>query len=156
MRVDLAAELAELLLDPKVYPWLGGDSGPPSREVILSSAAKAEAHWERFGFGLWLLRDRATGEVVGRGGPRWTGIAEIPNVEIAWAIVSRRWGEGLATELALESIRQGFEELGVDELVSYTLPHNGASRRVMEKTGFVYERDLIHEDLPHVLYRRRR
>lgn len=144
------------MLDPEVYPWLTGNSEVPGREVLLASARQAQAHWERFGFGLWLLRDRETNEVVGRGGLRWTGLAEIPNVEVAWAIVSRRWGEGLATELAVESIRLGFEELGVDELVAYTLTNNAASRRVMEKTEFAYERDLVLDGLAHVLYRRGR
>ncbi len=34
-----------------------------------------------------------------------------------------------------------------------TLPTNRASRRVMEKAGFGYERDTVHAGLPHVLYR---
>lgn len=42
------------------------------------------------------------------------------------------------------------------ELVAFTLPHNAASRRVMEKAGFAYERDTEHAGLPHVLYRSRR
>jgi RimJ/RimL family protein N-acetyltransferase len=37
--------------------------------------------------------------------------------------------------------------------VSFTLPHNAASRRVMEKAGLTYERDITHAGLPHVLYR---
>ncbi len=41
----------------------------------------------------------------------------------------------------------------LSEVVSYTLPHNAASRRVMEKLGFSYEREIVHADLPHVLYR---
>jgi RimJ/RimL family protein N-acetyltransferase len=154
--VELAPELAELLLDPEVYPWLWDDDGTPTRKAVLASAAKAQAHWERFGFGLWLLRDRDTGEVVGRGGLRWTGLREVPGVEVGWAIVSGRWGEGLATELALESIRLGFDELEVDELVTYTRPGNAASIRVMEKTGFAYDRDLIVDEVPQVLYRRGR
>jgi RimJ/RimL family protein N-acetyltransferase len=30
---------------------------------------------------------------------------------------------------------------------------NRASRRVMEKLGFEYEREVVHANLPHVLYR---
>ena len=39
-------------------------------------------------------------------------------------------------------------------IVAMALPHNRGSRRVMEKTGFVYEREVIHAGLLHVLYRR--
>ena len=42
------------------------------------------------------------------------------------------------------------------ELVAFTLPDNLGSRRVMEKSGFVYERDIVHVGLAHVLYRHRR
>ena len=31
-----------------------------------------------------------------------------------------------------------------------------ASRRVMEKTGFEFERDIVYAGHPHVLYRNRR
>ena len=47
----------------------------------------------------------------------------------------------------------GFERLGLDDVVAFTLPTNRGSWRVMEKTGFEYERDVVHAGLPHVLYR---
>jgi ribosomal-protein-alanine N-acetyltransferase len=68
--------------------------------------------------------------------------------------VGERWGEGLATELALASIDAGFGTLGLDELIAFTLIHNRASRRVMEKAGLSYEREFLHVGLPHALYRR--
>jgi RimJ/RimL family protein N-acetyltransferase len=37
--------------------------------------------------------------------------------------------------------------------VAVTLTTNTASRRVMEKLGMNYERDIEHAGLPHVLYR---
>jgi len=40
--------------------------------------------------------------------------------------------------------------------VAFTLPTNVASRRVMDNAGFQYERDVVHADLPQVLYRARR
>jgi [ribosomal protein S5]-alanine N-acetyltransferase len=70
--------------------------------------------------------------------------------------VPERWGQGFATELAHECVEVGFEQLGLLEIIAFTQPDNVASRRVMEKSGFEYERDIIHAGLPHVLYRRRR
>jgi RimJ/RimL family protein N-acetyltransferase len=46
-----------------------------------------------------------------------------------------------------------FEDLGLIDVVCFTLPANRASRRVMEKAGFEYERDVVHAGSPHVLYR---
>ena len=62
----------------------------------------------------------------------------------------------LRTELAHACVEVGFEQLGLLEIVAFTLPDNIASRRVMEKAGFRYERDIVHAGLPHVLYRRQR
>jgi RimJ/RimL family protein N-acetyltransferase len=123
--------------------------------VRRHARAKHE-HWERYGFGPWLMRDRATGAVVGRGGLQHTNAVEGRPVEIAWAVAPSRWGEGLATELAFTSVDVGFETLELERLIAFTLPHNVASRRVMEKARFTYERDITHDDLPHVLYVRDR
>jgi RimJ/RimL family protein N-acetyltransferase len=104
---------------------------------------------------MWLLRDRQTGEMVGRGGLQYTYTAGLNDVEAAWAIVPERWGQGLATELALACADVAFRQLDLLDIVAFTLPTNVASRRVMEKAAFVYERDIVHAGLPHVLYRRR-
>jgi hypothetical protein len=53
------------------------------------------------------------------------------------------------------AITVAFERLGLTEVVSYTMVENRASRRVMEKLGFEYEREVVHANLPHVLYRLR-
>jgi RimJ/RimL family protein N-acetyltransferase len=37
--------------------------------------------------------------------------------------------------------------------VAFTLPTNTGSRRVMEKLGFHYEREISRAGLAHVLYR---
>jgi ribosomal-protein-alanine N-acetyltransferase len=38
----------------------------------------------------------------------------------------------------LASLRYGFEDLGLERIISITLPTNVASRRVMEKTGLTF------------------
>jgi [ribosomal protein S5]-alanine N-acetyltransferase len=94
-----------------------------------------------------------TGAFVARGGPHRTHVARRDEVEIGWTVVPERWKQGLATELGAASVDVAFGPLGLGDVVSYTLPDNVASRRVMEKLGFVYERDTVHAGLPHVLYR---
>jgi ribosomal-protein-alanine N-acetyltransferase len=150
------AEVSRLLRDPLVATTLWPGGQPPSEQEVITSVADKERHWERYGFGLWLVRDRETGEMVGRGGLQWTTyVTDLDEVEVGWAIVPERWREGLATELAQTSIEIAFGPLALNEIVAFTLPHNIASRGVMEKTGFVYEREILHVGLAHVLYRRR-
>jgi ribosomal-protein-alanine N-acetyltransferase len=150
-------DVSRLLRHPRVGRWIwhGPDEPPTEREIVDGLADKVR-HWDCYGFGLWLLRDRTTGEAVGRGGLQWTYAVDLRGVEAAWAIVPERWGEGLATELARAAVDAAFGPLGLEELIAFTLPDNVASRRVMEKAGFAYERDIVHASLTHVLYRRER
>ena len=152
---DHAAEECRLLLDPRVGVTLWARRTPPTEAEIVGGLAAKAAHWDRHGFGMWLLRDRETGEMVGRGGLQYTYTAGLQDVEAAWAIVPERWREGLATELANACVEVGFGQLALRSIVAFTLPDNIASRRVMEKACFDYERDIVHAGMPHVLYRRR-
>jgi [ribosomal protein S5]-alanine N-acetyltransferase len=154
--LEHAPEQLELLLDPRVGATLWPRAELPTEADVLDGLAAKIDHWNRHGFGMWLLRDRETGAMVGRGGLQYTYTAGLNDVEAGWAIVPERWGQGLATELAHACVEVGFEQLDLLEIVAFTLPTNVASRRVMEKSGFGYERDIVHADLPHVLYRRRR
>lgn len=147
-------EMLNMMLDPRVYRTLWPWSGPPTRADVRASLADKRGHWRRHGFGLWLLRDQATGQLAGRGGLQYTDAVGGWTVEAAWAIVPERWGEGLATEIARGAVQVAFASLRLDELVAITLPGNHASRRVMAKTGFAPDREIVHVGLRHLLYRR--
>lgn len=143
-------ELCRMYQDARVMATLGGvRTVQEIRELIQAGLA----HWDRFGFGFWVLRDPATGGFVGRAGLRHVEIDGVDEVELAYALHAEYWHRGLATEIAQSILLTAFESLGLTNLVAFTLPANRASRRVMEKVGFRYERDIIHADQPHVLYR---
>jgi RimJ/RimL family protein N-acetyltransferase len=153
LRMEHLAELSRLLRDPRVAAtgWPGGK--PPSEREVVASLADKERHWERHGFGMWLMRDRETGEMVGRGGLQSTAyVRELDEVEVGWSVVPERWGEGLATELACASVDTAFGPLDLEQIVAFTLPDNLGSRRVMEKAGFGYDREILHVGVPQVLY----
>jgi [ribosomal protein S5]-alanine N-acetyltransferase len=155
VRFEQAPEHLRLLLDRRVSATLWPRRESPTEAQILDGVLAKVEHWERHGFGMWLLRDRQTGEMVGRGGLQYTFTAGLNDVEAGWAIVPERWGQGLATELANACVEAGFEQLDLREIIAFTLPTNIGSRRVMEKAGFEFDRDIVHAGLPHVLYRRR-
>ena len=77
-------------------------------------------------------------------------------------LASAHWGQGLATEGAKAAVCHGFAFLKFSELVSFTVPANTRSRRVMEKLSMTNDPadDFDHPNLPeghplrrHVLYR---
>ncbi len=142
--------LIALLGDARVGATLGGVADPPAVDGQIASMT---AHWEREGFGWYAFRDRDSGALVARGGPRRCRVAGNEEVEIGWAVVPERWNQGFATELGAASLEVAFGPLALSDVVSFTLPDNVASRRVMEKLGFRFECDTVHAGLPHVLYR---
>jgi ribosomal-protein-alanine N-acetyltransferase len=151
-----ADELHPVMADERLAAWLwpGELGGPRTLSQVRALLVHDADHWRRHGWGPWVVRDRATGEVIGRVGLGHTEVAGRDEVEVAWLLAADRWGEGLATEMAVEAVRAAFDVIGLDEVVAFTLVGNRASRRVMEKVGFTYEADVEHAGLPHVLYRR--
>lgn len=142
--------LVALLGDERVGATLGGVAGPAAVDAQI---ARMRAHWDAHGFGWYAFVDRDNGALVARGGPHRCHVAGSDEVEIGWAVTPARWNEGIATELGAASLDVAFGPLGLRDVVSFTLPDNHASRRVMEKLGFAYERATVHAGLPHVLYR---
>jgi RimJ/RimL family protein N-acetyltransferase len=110
-------------------------------------------HWADHGFGMWMLRDAASSGVIGRAILRHLDVEGVDEVEVGYGFMPDYWGRGLATEIALECVRIGFDRLGFGSLVAITTPENLASQRVMTKAGLVYERDIVHAGVPHVLFR---
>jgi [ribosomal protein S5]-alanine N-acetyltransferase len=154
--VEHADALCVLMLHPDVLRTTWFRPEPPTRSYIVDKLAGDIEHWDRHGFGPWLWRDRADGEIVGRGGLKHTTATGIDEVEIGWTIHPDRWGQGLATELAQTSVRTAFGELDLDEVIAYTGSDNIASWRVMEKAGMQFDREIVAAGLPQVLFRARR
>jgi RimJ/RimL family protein N-acetyltransferase len=145
--------LAPMLDDPRVAATMGGarDRGQTAEHL-----ATADEGWQRDGFGYWMWFDRATGEPVGRGGLGRAEFDGLPEVELGWLVAPGRWGEGLATEMGGAAVEVAFGTLGLDDVVAFTMTTNHASRRVMEKLGFAYEKTSPYKVYgDHVLYRRR-
>jgi RimJ/RimL family protein N-acetyltransferase len=138
--------------DAGVMATLGGVRTPAETRDYLDRNLE---HWARFGFGLWMLHDRATGAFAGRAGLRHVEILGEDLVELAYAFAAESWGRGLATEIGRTLLELGFGRIGLDEIAAFTTTGNQASRRVLEKLGFAHAHDFERAGLPHVLYRLR-
>jgi RimJ/RimL family protein N-acetyltransferase len=125
---------------------------------------RMEAGFERDGFGLWAVEPKGECSSVGFVGlnPAPEEMPFAPAVEIGWRLARSHWGRGIATEAAQAAVRFGFEEVGLEEIVSFTFAGNVRSRAVMERLGMTRDpdEDFAHPLLPpnsplsrHVLYR---
>lgn len=145
-------DLRRLHSDPRVTATLSADGRPFTVAQTRDFLGRAAEHWNSHGFGLWMLRDRTTHDFVGYGGIKHTILEGRDQIELAYGIASDYQRKGYATEISVAALRFAFNDLHLDHVVAFTLPHNLASRRVMEHCGFIYARDIVHAALPHVLY----
>ena len=152
---------AELNADPGVTKHL---PGPLSKKESDSMITRIEAHFADHGFGVWAVEIPGVARFAGFIGLSVPSFEAhfTPCVEVGWRLAREYWGHGYATEGARVAVDWGFEQLGLNEIVSFTVPDNKRSRRVMEKIGMTHDPtdDFDHPWLPvghplrrHLLYR---
>ena len=138
MREWVAADrepFAALNADPVVMEHF---PGPMSREASDAFVDRIEVQWNSRGWGLWAVGVPDVAPFIGYVG-LWPAdyLPHGPQVEVGWRLARRYWGHGYATEAATRAVAVGFEEVGLDEIVSFTVPQNRRSRAVMERIGLV-------------------
>jgi RimJ/RimL family protein N-acetyltransferase len=131
-----------------------------------AQAARIRGHFDRHGYGAWAVEVPGVAEFIGYVGlgiPRFEAHFT-PYVEIGWRLAFEHWGRGYATDAARAAVDFGFEKLRLGQIVSFTVPANLRSRRVMERLGMTHSpaEDFDHPRVPeghplrrHVLYRLR-
>jgi len=136
----------------------------PDRAASDAVADRAEAHFARHGFGLWVVEVPGVTDFAG-----YTGLVHVPfdehftpAVELGWRFHPDHWGHGYASEAARAAVAHGFGPLGLDELVALTVPANRRSQGVMRRLGMsrVASGDFEHPAVPeghrlrpHILHR---
>jgi RimJ/RimL family protein N-acetyltransferase len=138
-----------------------------TREQSDAFVEREQALIAERGWGLWAVELVQRSSFMG-----YVGLAErrfdahfTPAVEVGWRLAREHWGNGYASEGARAAVAFAFDELGLDEIVSFTTVGNDRSRRVMERLGMThdaaddFEHPLLahgHPLRPHALYRLRR
>jgi RimJ/RimL family protein N-acetyltransferase len=131
--------------------------GTMSRDRSDAFVDRIEAHWDERGWGLWAVEVPGVARFVGYVG-LWPAdyVTGDPMVEVGWRLAREHWGNGYVTEAAREALRFGFEDVGLEEIVSFTVPQNERSWRVMERIGLVRDPagDFDHPRVDPVAYPR--
>lgn len=124
-------DLARMFSDPETMKYIGGN--PLSREESWRALAVVRGHWVLRGYGFIAIEEKATGRLLGRGGP-WRPEGW-PGLEVGWMIDRARWGEGFATEAGKAFLEKMWQVFDVPEVVSVIHPDNVRSIKVAEKLG---------------------
>ncbi|MGE8659944.1 MAG: GNAT family N-acetyltransferase [Achromobacter sp.] len=175
MSLSLEIETPRLVL----RQWLAADREPfaamntdarVTRYLLPMTARESDALADRlaagideYGWGFWAVEAPGVAPFIG-----FVGIKALapalpfaPGVEIGWRLAAPYWGRGYASEAAQAALRVGFEQLGLPEIVAFTVPANTPSLAVMRRLGMRqdnqrFEHPAVPDGHPlktHVLYR---
>lgn len=145
------APFAALNADPVVMQHFTGTLTRTASDAMVD---RIEDHFARTGWGLWAVEVPGVAPFVGFVG-LWPPSYEVPGVigpdtvEVGWRLAAAHWGHGYAPEAAVAAVRFGFTGLDLAEIVSFTVPQNHNSLRVMEKIGLRHDpaRDFDHPNV---------
>lgn len=91
-------------------------------------------HWDKYGFGDFILMHKENSKVVGYGGLHYK--VDDGNVNISYVIDKSIWRTGLGKEACLALLYYGFRILRLNEIVAEIDPENTNSIKLIEKCGF--------------------
>ena len=145
------ADLHEILGNPQVGVWLGKPHGftlSQSKDLL----DRFIQHWKERAYGPWAVIENSQQRLIGYCGLSFT--PSLHSTELLYALNPSHWRKGFITESAHKALEHAESSLNLSHIISYTLPKNKASRRVMEKLGMEYIKDFVHADLLHVFYQK--
>ena len=163
-RLSLRAHRAEdfddmhaMWSDPAVTRHIGGIAF--SREEVWARLLRYAGIWSLFGYGMWAVRERASGDFVGDVGFLNLCRAVVPpfgdRPELGFVLAPKAQGQGYATEAARAALEWGDRAWGDRETMCMIAPENSPSIRIAVKLGY---RETSRSDYmgdPVILFARR-
>ena len=150
-------DTAAMLRDEAVVRHIGGK--PFTSEESWLRLLRHVGHWQLFGFGFWVVREKRGGAFVGHVGlgdfrremaPTFGG-----DPEMGWVLARSAHGKGYATEAAHAAVAWMALKHRPARLVCMIEPENAASLRVAAKCGFrEFARTTYKDSLVALLERR--
>lgn len=144
----MAQTFFDLNNDPEVVKYTGD---PPFESVESAAQFLANySEYEKSGFGRWAVISKSTNEMMG-----WCGLKRHENgeVDLGFRFFRKDWNQGYATEASIACISYAFHTLKLPYLIGRVMHENLASRRVLQKLGMQYWKEITCEAHPAMCYR---
>ena len=134
----------------KYYP------APYSREFVRLNIEKNLERFAKYGYGLFGVELKESGEFIGDCGLVWQDLPSGPELEVGYHFHRDHGGHGYATEAAKACIDYAFVNAGVDHVISLIRPENLPSRRVAERNGLHIARQVVWREILHEVWELRK
>jgi|MGYP000735870297 [ribosomal protein S5]-alanine N-acetyltransferase len=147
--------LFELDSDPEVHKYLGNKPIKDKTQIVDIINFIRQQYIDN-GIGRWAIIDKKTNDFIG-----WTGlklVTELTNnhqnyYELGYRLIKRYWGQGIATETALASLKFAFDKLKTDEVYAIADCTNNGSNKILQKVGLQFIETFDHNGIKHNWYK---
>lgn len=147
--MDDAEAYWPLLRLPDVLRYTGEEPKTSLDEVREILKTRPLHDYAAYGYGRMACIEKSSGRLVGFSGLKY--LEELKETDVGYRFLPDCWGKGYATESGRALMAQGREQFGLKRIIGLAEPANGASCRVLEKLGLVFERELDQDDEHGVL-----
>lgn len=149
---DIDALSAILRDEETMYAY----NGAFSENETLDWLERQLARYKKYGFGLWAVILKESGEMIGQCGLTMQPWKDKELLEVGYLLNKKYWHMGYATEAAKACKRYAFKTLDAREVCSIIRDTNIPSRRVAERNGMSVTDSWVKHyrgvDMPHLLY----
>ena len=147
--VEDSISLMDVFGDEEVMRY--GD-GVKTLEWVEYSVREMRKDYHVPGYGKWAVVAKDSTALLGYCGLEDLDINGKQEVAIGYRLARPYWGQGYASEAAIAVRDYGLHALKLKRLVATIDPDNTASIRVVQKAGFIYEKDIMLDTHPDHLY----
>lgn len=125
--------------------------GARSPQETAERLERALAQWRDDGFGTWIAATH-DGDFAGTGLLFRSLVEGETGIELGYAFLPDFWGRGFAVEMSRALLEIAFVALDLPYVLAVTARDHVRSRRVMEKLGMTFRRELQHRGVDCVVY----
>lgn len=128
----------ELNSDPEVMRYTGNTCTKSVEEARQGLCERPIQEYRTRGFGRRAVVLKSNHKLIGLAGLKY--LDDLGEVDLGYRLLQEYWGQGLATEASLACVQYGFQTLRLPRILGLVETANVRSVRVLEKTGFVFEK----------------
>lgn len=103
-----------------------------------------------YGYGIWTIEEKKSGQIIGRAGISWREGFDLPELGFVIGLPWQR--KGYAYEVCTAILTYAKEELGMERMQALVMKGNEKSAGLCEKLGFVCEDEVCLEGIMYQRY----
>ena len=130
-------------LDERVNEYTGDGGVVSLEETTRRIQEDVLGDYAKYGYGRLAVILKSENKFIGFAGLKY--LDDMNEVDLGYRFLSAHWGKGIATEAAIACLNYGFNTLQLKRIIAMLLPNNIGSIRVLEKTGFHYEKEFMED-----------